>query len=119
MVNVMIAIAHALLASKMSLPGPYTQTYTVTAYSTHPSENGGYTISKTGKKLGKGIIAVDPRRIPMGSRIYVPGYGWGIAEDTGGAIKGKHIDVCIPSRHLVNRWGRKKIQITIYPKKHK
>lgn len=94
----------------------YTEKYIVTAYSTHPSENGGYTITSTGKKLRKGIIAVDPKHIPMGSHIFVPGYGWGIAADIGGAIRGRHIDVCIPSRHMVGRWGRQKIKITIYPK---
>jgi 3D (Asp-Asp-Asp) domain-containing protein len=87
-----------------------------TAYSTHPSENGGYTITSTGKKLGKGIVAVDPKVIPMGSKILIPGYGWGVAADVGGAIRGRHIDVCLTSRGSVGRWGRKKLTITVYPK---
>lgn len=97
--------------------GGYTAKYVVTAYSTHPSENGGYTITSTGKTLGKGIIAVDPRHIPMGSRIYVPGYGWGEAQDVGGMIKGRHIDVCLPSRGSVGRWGKRRLEIIIVPKK--
>jgi len=93
--------------------------FTVTAYDTSPGENGGYTITSTGHKLRTGIIAVDPRVIKMGSRIHVPGYGWGIADDRGGAIKGRHIDVCFSSRHMVGRWGRKKLDlIVIPPEKH-
>ncbi len=53
-----------------------------------------YGITYTGKKATRGIIAVDPRVIPLHTRMYVPGYGLGAAEDTGGKIKGRHIDVC-------------------------
>lgn len=47
----------------------------------------------TGKHLEKGIIAVDPKVIPLHTKIYVPGYGVGVAEDVGGAIKGNKIDL--------------------------
>jgi len=53
-----------------------------------------YGITYTGKRATRGIIAVDPRLIPLHTRLYVPGYGFGAAEDIGGAIKGRHIDVC-------------------------
>jgi len=53
-----------------------------------------YGITYTGKRATRGIIAVDPRVIPLHTRMYVPGYGLGAAEDTGGKIKGLHIDVC-------------------------
>ena len=53
-----------------------------------------YGITYTGKRATRGIIAVDPRVIPLHTRMYVPGYGLGQAEDTGGKIKGRHIDVC-------------------------
>lgn len=71
-----------------------------TAYSTHPSENGGYTVSAMGNPLGHGIVAVDPSIIPLGSKVYVAAadgswvYGVASAEDTGGAIKGNKIDLC-------------------------
>ena len=97
----------------------YEANFLVTAYSTHPSENGGYRITSTGKKLDKGIVAVDPKVIPMGSKIHIPGYGWGVAADVGGAIKGRHIDVCMLSRGSVGRWGRKKLTITVIPKTKK
>lgn len=47
----------------------------------------------TGLKAGKGVIAVDPKVIPLGSKVYIPGYGTAIAGDTGGSIKGNIIDL--------------------------
>jgi 3D (Asp-Asp-Asp) domain-containing protein len=52
-----------------------------------------YGRTRMGLKMGKGIIAVDPKVIPLGMWLYVPGYGVGIAGDTGGGIKGYHIDL--------------------------
>lgn len=46
-----------------------------------------------GMRAGKGVIAVDPKVIPMRSKVYIPGYGMAVAGDTGGAIKGKIIDL--------------------------
>lgn len=53
-----------------------------------------YGITYTGRQATRGIVAVDPRVIPLHTRLYVPGYGFGQAEDIGGKIKGRHIDVC-------------------------
>jgi len=69
----------------------------------------------TGTKVKHGTIAVDPRVIPLGSKIYVPGYGWGKAVDTGRLIKGRRIDVWISSRGNCYRWGRKQVTIKVYP----
>ena len=91
----------------------------VTAYTPFPEENGGTGITRMGRVPKKGTIAVDPRLIPIGSKIYVPGYGWGVADDTGGKINGKHIDICLNSRHQATRWGRQKIDIIVFPGKHK
>ena len=52
-----------------------------------------YGRTATGLKMRKGIVAVDPRLINLGSEVYVPDYGVGLAADTGGAIKGKRIDL--------------------------
>jgi len=60
-----------------------------------------YGITCLGWKATKGVIAVDPRVISLGTRMYVPGYGLGTAADTGGAIKGRHIDLAYDEDNLV------------------
>jgi len=59
------------------------------------------------------VIAVDPRIIPLGTKVFVEGYGYAVAADTGGAIKGYIIDVFVPSNSDAYRWGRKKVKIKI------
>lgn len=59
------------------------------------------------------VIAVDPRVIPLGSMVEIPGYGIFIAGDTGGAIKGNKIDIHFPSVQQANNFGRKTITINI------
>lgn len=59
------------------------------------------------------VIAVDPSIIPLGSKVYVEGYGYAVAADTGGAIKGYIIDLLMPSHADAYRWGRKKVKITV------
>ncbi|MBH9965149.1 LysM peptidoglycan-binding domain-containing protein [Bacillus enclensis] len=59
------------------------------------------------------VIAVDPDVIPLGSKVYVEGYGYATAEDTGGAIKGNRIDVFIPSQDQATDWGRKTVNVKV------
>ncbi len=59
------------------------------------------------------LIAVDPRVIPLGSKVYVEGYGYAIAGDTGGAIKGNFIDVYFENKSDAYRWGRRYVKIRI------
>jgi 3D (Asp-Asp-Asp) domain-containing protein/uncharacterized coiled-coil protein SlyX len=59
------------------------------------------------------VIAVDPNVIPLGTKVYVPGYGYAVAADTGGGINGHEIDVHFPSTHDALQWGRRTIEITI------
>lgn len=73
----------------------------------------GYGITASGMKAGPGVVAVDPRVIPLGTRLYIEGYGNAIAGDTGGAIKGNIIDVFFHSRSEVRNWGRRKVKVTI------
>ncbi len=76
-------------------------------------------IAAYGIPAGWGIVAVDPAIIPLGTRIYVPGYGNAVAADTGGGIKGARIDVCYwdggssVSRAAAIRWGVRTVTITI------
>lgn len=69
--------------------------------------------SYIGLPLGYGIIAVDPKVIPMGSKLYVEGYGEGIAADQGGAIKGNRIDLCFNTHQAALDYGIKTVKVTI------
>lgn len=72
-------------------------------------------ITATGINLrkypNKKVIAVDPDVIPLGSVVYVEGYGRAIAGDTGGAIDGREIDIFLPSRESALEWGRRQVQV--------
>ncbi len=67
----------------------------------------------TGHRVARGIVAVDPRVIPLGSRVYVDGYGHARALDVGGAIKGNRIDVFFPSEADCRRWGVRSVKVYI------
>ena len=68
----------------------------------------------------KGTIAADTAFYPFGTRMYVPGYGWGIVEDRGGAIKGPdRIDVFFRSHRDTLRWGRRQVTVCIYRRRTK
>ncbi len=60
-----------------------------------------------------GIIAVDPDIIPLGTHVYIPGYGDAVAEDVGGAIHGHRIDVAFDTRAEALAFGRQDIEIYI------
>jgi len=83
-----------------------------TAYSNSPSENGGWSRTATGMPIVYGVAAVDPRIIPLGTKLYVEGYGYAFACDTGGAIKGHRIDLAMSSSK-VYRWGRRSVKVWI------
>ncbi|WP_406677436.1 3D domain-containing protein [Neomoorella carbonis] len=61
----------------------------------------------------RGIVAVDPRVIPLGTRLYVEGYGYAVAQDTGGLIKGNRIDVFLDSEAEAIQWGRRQVTVRI------
>lgn len=62
----------------------------------------------------KKVIAVDPRVIKLGSKVYVEGYGLAVAGDTGGAIKGNKIDVFMSNKSKALNWGRRTVKVTVY-----
>jgi len=68
-------------------------------------------ITAIGLRARKGIVAVDPRVIPLGTKLYIPGYGEALAADTGGRIKGNRIDLCFESLEECFRHGKRKIKI--------
>lgn len=70
-------------------------------------------ITATGHRAQKGIAAVDPRVIPLGTLLYVEGYGYARALDVGGAIKGNKIDLCFDHVPQAMRWGRRNVRVHI------
>ena len=78
-----------------------------------------YGITRSGTKVRPGVVAVDPRVIPLGTKLYIesldgwPDYGFAVAEDTGGAIKGNKIDLFYESAGTVKKYGRRKVKVYI------
>ena len=97
-------------------PQGRTITVTATAYTAQCSGCSGITATGLDLKANPNqkVIAVDPNVIPLGSRVYVEGYGEAIAADTGGAIKGAdRIDVFIPDKQEALNWGVRTVKLTI------
>jgi cystine transport system substrate-binding protein len=103
------------------------QTASVPAAGTGPSVADGartLTVSATGYSLpgrtatglpvGPGIVAVDPAVIPLGTRMSIPGYGEGVAADTGSAVQGMTIDLWFPTLAQALAWGRRTVTITLH-----
>lgn len=92
-----------------------TMTVEATAYTAYCTGCSGTTANGTDLRANPNlkVIAVDPRVIPLGTKVWVEGYGEAVAADTGGAIKGNKIDVFIPSKAGAYEWGRKSVTIKI------
>ena len=89
-------------------------TLVATAYNAGYAQNGpwGAVARLGGVQLTQGMVAVDPSVIPLGTRLYVPGYGYGVAADTGGAIVGDRIDLCFDTGQQAVDYGRQ--PVTVY-----
>ncbi len=88
-------------------------TMDATSYTDDPAENGGYSTTRMGTPLRYGVVAVDPSVIPLGTKLYVEGYGYAVAEDTGSAIKGNRIDVCYTDKAKAHAFGRRNVKVYI------
>ena len=78
-----------------------------------PTDGGGAGITATGIAARHGIVAVDPNVIPLGTRLYIPGYGMALAADTGGAIQGNIIDLCVEDYGEAMQFGRRTVKVYI------
>ena len=91
-----------------------------------PAPSGGRTITvtstgyslpghtATGLPVGWGVVAVDPNVIPLGTKLTIPGYGEGVAADTGSSVRGNDIDLWFPTLAQARGWGRRAITITLH-----
>ncbi len=74
-------------------------------------------LTASGKMARPGTIAADTRYYPLGTLLYVPGYGYGVVEDRGGDIKGRRrIDLYFETHQEALRWGRQKLDVVVFPK---
>ena len=74
-------------------------------------------VTASGKKAHRGTVAADPRLFGFGTVLEIPGYGRGVVEDVGSAIKEKHIDVWFPSHEEALKWGRRRVRVKVVKKK--
>jgi len=88
-------------------PEPETITFEATAYTWT-----GYRTA-TGPWPSRGMVAVDPRVIPLGTELYIEGYGPAVAADTGGAIRGQRIDLYMDTKHECLQWGRRQVEVRV------
>lgn len=92
-------------------PEPPTETETETYIATAYTWTGHRTA--TGTWPSRGIAAVDPRVIPLGTRIHIEGYGEAVAADTGGDIQGQRIDLYMDTASECWKWGRRQVEVQI------
>lgn len=118
-INAAVREAEEMLSESSAHPEPRAVVpathYVATAYSLR-----GRTAS--GRMVSKGLIAADPRVLPLGSRVKLEAGGYSgeyLVADTGGMIKGKRIDIWIPSSREAMRFGRRKVKLTVlsYPQR--
>ncbi|WLR52805.1 stalk domain-containing protein [Bacillus tianshenii] len=111
--SVNIFIPQTLDAADSKVQAEYTMTST--AYTANCEGCSG--ITRTGINLkenpDKKVVAVDPDVIPLGSKVWVEGYGTAVAGDIGSAIQGNKIDVFIPSREEALQYGRKQVKVKV------
>lgn len=86
-------------------------TMTATAYL--PTDGGGHGITASGMRARYGVVAVDPAVIPLGTRLFIPGYGLAVAADTGGDIVGNRIDLVMEDYSSAMAFGRREVDVYV------
>jgi 3D (Asp-Asp-Asp) domain-containing protein/peptidoglycan hydrolase CwlO-like protein len=116
--------ARAYVVRSQTLAPPSTISVTSPVFA--PTQGGGRTLTvqstgyslggrtASGMPVGWGVVAVDPSVIPLGTRMTIPGYGEGVAADTGSAVQGAIIDLWFPTTAQALQWGRRTVTITLH-----
>lgn len=91
----------------------FKQAYWMEATAYLPTDGSGHGITTSGLAARQGIVAVDPAVIPLGTRVYIPGYGLALAADTGGMITGNRIDLCIEDHETAWNFGRRMVKVYV------
>ncbi|MBO6304419.1 MAG: peptidoglycan-binding protein [Selenomonadaceae bacterium] len=99
------------LRNTIERAGKRTLKMQATAYS--PEDPGLNSRTATGTRVRKGVVAVDPNVIPLGTRMYIEGYGEAVAEDIGGSIKGNKIDIAFDTHREALMFGSREVTVTI------
>ncbi len=108
----MVGVRGMSLASRGMFSGRRMVDMVATGYG--PSGNGKWGMqTATGRRPGYGVVAVDPRFIRLGTRLYIEGYGSAVAGDTGGAIKGSRIDLGFNTDGEARQVGRRRVRVLI------
>jgi len=111
-------VAKAEVVQSQAAPSPSAgATWVIAGTRTLTVTSTGYSMpgkTATGLPTGFGIVAVDPAVIPLGTRLSIPGYGEGVAADTGGAVQGMTIDLWFPTLTQARAWGRRTVTITLH-----
>jgi len=101
------------LQRSITEPGRYSRSLTMSASAYSAYDTGNSSRTCNGNFVRKGLVAVDPSVIPLGTRIYISGYGYAIADDIGGSIKGNYIDLAFDSHNEALQFGRQKVTVFI------
>jgi 3D (Asp-Asp-Asp) domain-containing protein len=104
-----------LIMSRSGYRGKRVLEMEATAYDSGPSSTGRAfdNVTATGAKAEYGIVAVDPRVIPLGTKLFIEGYGYAVAKDVGGAIKGLRIDLFFESHKEAIQFGRRHVKVYV------
>ncbi|MCE5286308.1 MAG: peptidoglycan-binding protein [Pelosinus sp.] len=91
----------------------YSRSLIMSASAYSSEDPGNSNVTSSGNLLRKGLVAVDPDVIPLGTRLYIQGYGYALADDTGGAIKGNRLDLAFDTHYEAIQFGVRKVKVYI------
>ena len=115
--SIIVAAPPRSVAEAMALTGIHrlvaVYAMVATAYTADSAQAEPTGRTATGMAARYGVVAVDPRVIRLGSRVFIPGYGTAIAADTGGDIHGNRIDLCMDSYRSALNWGRQPVKVYV------